>query len=263
MPASFLSWLWLHSESKTLISFFFLSFLLHLSPCCSVLFYKKPADSLQLFICKGISFVFLISVLQTIKQANKQNLTKKTPNFPPLFFYQIPTNYLKNYPTKIFVLGSLSHSFFKSFFSCGHSKIISYALILAEFISQAFNSLLCWMEMICRIWGEWKRSDRKHVLAESLEQEGSSAWWACQQWLTCCLFMVVLGDQLSPASPSVSDDSFNPLRHWAFRKAPVTSLNANLHLWAGWQETLPTKQGPSTEKPKWTFPWFQHVVQIL
>lgn len=90
------------------------------------------------------------------------------------------------------------------------------------------------MEMIYRIWGGWKRSDRKHVLAESLAQEGSSVWWAAlfactdekglPQWLTCCLFMVAPRDQLSPASPSVSAASFNPLRHWAFRKAPVTSL---------------------------------------
>lgn len=39
------------------------------------------------------------------------------------------------------MLGSLSPFFI--LFSCGHSKIISYALILSEFISQAFNSLLC------------------------------------------------------------------------------------------------------------------------
>lgn len=72
---------------------------------------QKASQQLQLFICKGISFVFLITLSQTIKQANKQNLTEKTQNFPPLFFYWIPTNSLKNYPTKIFMLGSLSYSF--------------------------------------------------------------------------------------------------------------------------------------------------------
>jgi hypothetical protein len=48
------------------------------------LFNKKPADSLQQFIDKGIFFVFLTLLSQREKQ--QQKITKKTPNFPPQFF---------------------------------------------------------------------------------------------------------------------------------------------------------------------------------
>lgn len=66
---------------------------------------------------------------------------------------------------------------------------------------------------------------------------------SCQQRLTCCLFMVAPGNQLSPASPCQAA-SFIPLRYGVFRKCPVTSLHATLCLWAGCQENSTCKTRP-------------------
>lgn len=146
MSASFLSWLWLHSESKTLISFFsFLSFCIF-PPVVLFCFTKSQLTVATVYLQRN--FLCFPDLTLTNNKASKQTKShKENRNFPPLFFYRIPTNSLKNYPTKIFMLGSLSHSFFFNPFF----RVVTARLFLMHWF---YLNLFLRLLIVCCV--EWK-----------------------------------------------------------------------------------------------------------
>ena len=125
----------------------FLLFLFHLF-FSSIWFVSQKAGGEFATVYLQRNFSFHISLSQTVKQQTKKLTKTQTSN--PFSSTQYSNNSLKNYPTKIFMLGYLFFFFF-FFFGCHHSmqKFLSQGLNLnhssdPSHSSGNTSSLICW-----------------------------------------------------------------------------------------------------------------------
>ena len=129
---------------------FFNSFFIYIFFFCFIS--QKHDGQLQQFIYIEISFVFLISLSQTVKTKRNKTLTRKRHNFPTFFFYPRFQIILKKITPKKYMCWVI---FFYSFVY-GYSKNNFCSLILPDSTSEVLNSVVCWMKMVCKIWGGLK-----------------------------------------------------------------------------------------------------------